>query len=595
VTIDARHPHREPFMLDPITSLAFTLHSTKGVYALLLGSGISRSAKIPTGWEITLELVRKVAALEGADCEPDPAVWFRRRFGSDPDYAQMLDGVAKTPAERQQLLRGYWEPTEEERAEGAKQPTEAHRAVAELVKRGYVRVLVTTNFDRLMEFALQEVGIQPTVLSTPDHVAGAMPLIHTACTVVKVHGDYLDTRIRNTPAELATYAPETNGLLDRVFDEFGLIVCGWSADWDEALRAAINRAPSRRFSTYWAARGDLSEIAKGVVQNRLAQIVPIADADAFFSQLVEKVQALEEFNRPHPLSTEAAVASQKKYLSEPRYRIQLDDIVRREVARVIDAVKGSEFGVNGVDVNTESVTRRVQAYEAASETLMAIAFVAGRWSDAAQSKVWSDSLAILAQERGGGGVIAWIELHRYPATLLLYAFGLGAAMAGNYRALAVLFATTVQREHRDPERALDGVAPANLLQNSQRIFQLLPHMERRHVPLSDWLHDLLKLVVSRESHDMNSYTLFFDRLEILIALAYAAGDSRSADRFWAPPGSYGYRSDTRDRNLAVLRSEIAGDGATSPFIDCRAFGSTPAQCEQLIANLVEFISKLHMW
>lgn len=582
-------------MLDPITSLAFTLHSTKGVYALLLGSGISRSSKIPTGWEITLELVRKVAALEGVDCEPDPAAWFRRRFGKDPDYAQMLDGVAKTPAERQQLLRGYWEPSEEERAEGAKQPTAAHRAIAELVRRGFVRILVTTNFDRLMELALLEVGIQPTVLSTPDHVAGAMPLIHTACTVVKVHGDYLDTRIRNTPAELATYAPEMNGLLDRVFDEFGLIVCGWSADWDEALRAAICRAPSRRFSTYWAARGDLSEIAKGVVQSRLALIVPIADADSFFSQLVEKVQALEEFNRPHPLSTEAAVASQKKYLSEPRYRIQLDDLVRREVATVIDAIKGSEFSVNSIDVNGETLTRRVRAYQAASETLMAMAFVAGRWSDAAQSKVWSDSLAILAQERGGGGIVAWIELHRYPATLLLYAFGLGAVMSGNYRALAVIFATTVQREHRDPQRALDRVAPADLLQNGKRIFQLLPQMERRHVPLNDWLHELLKPVVQRELHDMNSYTLCFDRLEILIALAYAAGDSRSDGGFWAPLGAYGYRSDTRDRNLAILRSEISSDDAASPFVDCRAFGSTPAQCEQLIANLVGFIGTHRMW
>jgi hypothetical protein len=582
-------------MLDPITSLAFTLHSTKGVYALLLGSGISRSAKIPTGWEITLELVRKVAALEGADCEPDPAAWFRQRYGNDPDYAQMLDGVTKTPAERQQLLRGYWEPSEEERAEGAKRPTEAHRAIAELVKRGYVRILVTTNFDRLMELALLEVGIQPTVLSTSDHVAGAMPLIHTACTVIKVHGDYLDTRIRNTPIELATYAPEMDGLLDRVFDEFGLIVCGWSADWDEALRNAICRAPSRRFSTYWAARGDLSKIAMSVVQHRLAQIVPIADADSFFSQLGEKVQALEEFSRPHPLSTEVAVATQKKYLSEPRYRIQLDDLVRREVATVIHAVEGSKFSMNGIDVNGETLTRRVRAYEAASETLMAMAFVAGRWSDSAQCKAWSDSVAILAQERAGGGMVAWNELHRYPATLLLYAFGLGAVVSGNYRALAVIFATTVQREHRDPQRALERIAPAAMLQNGQRIFRMLPQMEQRHVPLSDWLHELLKPVVRRELRDMNSYTLFFDRLEILIALAYAAGDSRAGDRFWAPPGAYGYRNDTRDRNIAILRSEITVDGAASPFVDSRAFGSTPAQCEQLITNLVNFIGELRMW
>jgi hypothetical protein len=41
-------------MIDPSTALAFSLFENKGVYALLLGSGLSRAAQIPTGWEITL-------------------------------------------------------------------------------------------------------------------------------------------------------------------------------------------------------------------------------------------------------------------------------------------------------------------------------------------------------------------------------------------------------------------------------------------------------------------------------------------------------------------------------------------------------------
>ena len=72
-------------------------------------------------------------------------------------------------------------------------------------------------------------------------MTGALPLIHTKCCVFKVHGDYLDTRIRNSPAELQRYPQEFNQLLDRIFDEFGLIVCGWSAEWDSGLRDAILR------------------------------------------------------------------------------------------------------------------------------------------------------------------------------------------------------------------------------------------------------------------------------------------------------------------------------------------------------------------
>ena len=102
------------------------MHSNKGVYALLLGSGVSRSAGIPTGWEIVLDLIRKLAHMMGQNCEPDPAVWYNHTFQKDPDYAKLLNEIAKSPSERNQLLRGYFEPTEEEREQKLKLPTAAH-------------------------------------------------------------------------------------------------------------------------------------------------------------------------------------------------------------------------------------------------------------------------------------------------------------------------------------------------------------------------------------------------------------------------------------------------------------------------------------
>jgi hypothetical protein len=37
---------------NPITQLTFSVYENRGVFAVLLGSGLSRSAEIPTGWEI---------------------------------------------------------------------------------------------------------------------------------------------------------------------------------------------------------------------------------------------------------------------------------------------------------------------------------------------------------------------------------------------------------------------------------------------------------------------------------------------------------------------------------------------------------------
>jgi hypothetical protein len=59
-------------MLDPVISLSFTLSTNKGCYALLLGSGISQSAHIPTGWDITLDLIEKIAKLTDEDTGDDP-------------------------------------------------------------------------------------------------------------------------------------------------------------------------------------------------------------------------------------------------------------------------------------------------------------------------------------------------------------------------------------------------------------------------------------------------------------------------------------------------------------------------------------------
>src|SRR3981081_1489257 len=61
-------------MTSPInlsTQLAFSLLENKGVCAVLLGSGVSRAADIPTGWEITLDLIRRIGIAQGIQEQPD--------------------------------------------------------------------------------------------------------------------------------------------------------------------------------------------------------------------------------------------------------------------------------------------------------------------------------------------------------------------------------------------------------------------------------------------------------------------------------------------------------------------------------------------
>ena len=486
-------------MINPTEPLAFSMHANPGVYAILVGSGVSRAARIPTGWEITLDLVRKLAALRKETCEPDPERWYRNAMGKDPEYSDLLDALCGTPAERQQLLRGYFEPTDAEREEGAKQPTAAHKALAALAANGFVRVILTTNFDRLIETALDDAGVTPTVLSTPDQVHGALPLVHTRCCVVKLHGDYLDPHIKNTQAELDSYPTELDALLDRVFDEFGLVVCGWSATWDGALRKALERARSRRFTTYWAVHGDVEEDARRLIEHRRAESVPINDADRFLSTVQQHVESLQEFARPHPMSTEAAVASLKRYLPEPRLRVRLFDLVDSVVERAIEATSGAGFAMNAPRPDRTSATARVRRYEAACSTLLSLATVGGFWAEDEHVPLWQRALSRLGSTRAEEGSEVWLGLRRYAAALTLYALGIGAVEAGRLRFLARVLETRIREEHRDDQAAVQVLPPSYLISGRRQAMRMLEGMERKHhFPLNDWMHATLRPHAARD-------------------------------------------------------------------------------------------------
>jgi hypothetical protein len=179
--------------LAPELTLAFTLTANPGTYALLLGSGVSSGAVL-TGWEVLRDLVQQMASTSGADAGQEPFEWFKTTYGVEARYDSVLEALTASATERVELLRPYFEPDEDDDREGRKQPTEAHRAIAQIIKEGQVRIVLTTNFDRLLERALEELGVVPTVLSNPAAMHGAAPLHAQKACVVKLHGDVMKER-----------------------------------------------------------------------------------------------------------------------------------------------------------------------------------------------------------------------------------------------------------------------------------------------------------------------------------------------------------------------------------------------------------------
>ncbi len=576
-------------MIDPVISLAFGVYSSKGVYALLLGSGVSRGAGIPTGWEVMEDLIRKIAALAGTDCGDDPAAWYACTYGKQPSYDTLLDALTKSPSERSAMLRPYFEPTDEEREDGLKTPTAAHKTIARLVRNGYTRVILTTNFDRLLEMAIEEEGLVPIVLSTDDAVEGAMPLVHSSCTVIKLHGDYLDTRIKNTPSELEQYDRRVAALLDRILDEYGVIVCGWSAEYDTALRAAFERCTSRRFPRYWAAKGEPGDHAKRLTAHMGAQSVRIESADQFFADLSDKVQSLEESARPHPLSAKVAVASIKRHLVDDRHKIQLEELVAGETEKLYAALADTTvFPVAGYSLNPETLVRLTEQYRDLAGTLMQLMAAGCRWGEPHQSHVWSRCVERIAN----GPQFGWSGIQLYPALLLIYVGGIIAVSNHRYHNLFALLKRAMSHDHRRERFLCEAVNTESVISRDRA--REFPGYENRAVsPASDRLFDVLRPVLTEHLPSDSEYERAFDRFEILWTLANGELKRDRAIRP-NPIGRYAwrYRAEDNQSLLRSIRQEASIAGTDWGPLRAGFFGSDLSVFERIAEELREPLERI---
>lgn len=550
---------------DPLTQVAFSIYENKGVYALFVGSGVSRSADIPTGWEITLDLVRRVAAVQGVEDQPDWAAWYKLKTGREPNYSELVGELGLSRDERRSILHSYIEPTATDREEGRKLPTKAHHAIASLVREQYVKVIITTNFDRLIENALREQGVEPTVITSVDDLKGAEPLAHTSCYLFKIHGDYKDARILNTDDELTAYPAAYDALLDRIIDEHGLIICGWSGEWDHALRAALLRAPARRYSMFWAARGNLSDGAMKILKQRHAKIVKISDADEFFGEIERRVQVLTRTSQLNPQSVELLVNSTKRYLTKPEYRIQLDELFSSEMQNLIDKLNTASF-VASRQFDKEEFRRRIEIYESIAEPLVRMAGVLGRWGDGSQQRLILDVIRMLCShaDQESGGLVVWLNIRNYPAVLVMSGYCLGLVRSERWAELHELFTTRLgERNSVETKRIVEMLFLLSWSGGDNEYWKNLEGHERRKTALSDHLCALLSTWGKSFIGVLPEFEQLYETWEILGSLAYleraeiaeidAELSQPSRNGFvWFPIGRSGWHERTRERIIDEL-------------------------------------------
>lgn len=484
---------------DPYIPLALSVHSTPGAYAVLAGAGVSFGA-VPTAWEIVVELAKQVCHVKGdseaaASLDKDNVSdWFFALTKNPLTYGGLLAEAAPRPEERGAMLRGFFEDVGADGKAVLHEPTAAHRAVARLVANGSVRVIVTMNFDHLFEAALREQGIEPYVISTEQTAKDRPPLHTKKCTVVHLHGSYLDaSSMLNTPTELDTYQTHMQSLLSEIVHTHGLLIAGWSAAWDKALRETVMREYRPFYTPAWITPNSLEPKAQEVVEAIGASVLP-ATADQAFTRLADAVDTLQARSVRHPVTAQVVVDRIKRDLAGKGPAITAHDTFAAEMGRLEDLPALTSNLQTGKDYD-----ERLATVDEACRVAAAATAVLARWGNDETDRWWLDALDQWSRATYLGPSITgrskFLELPLLVGTRLFYAAGIAAMVGRRHQLLAQLFTRTAVADYQRHGPALTTLAWDARHMNTRRA-ETNPMRERLAGALAD------ALVVSRKRMDV---------------------------------------------------------------------------------------------
>ncbi|HJQ95413.1 MAG TPA: toll/interleukin-1 receptor domain-containing protein [Acidimicrobiia bacterium] len=300
-----------------------------------------------------------------------------------------------------------------------------------------------------------------------------------------------------------------------------------------------------------------------------------ADWDAGIARLLAGVLNILAPSRPAPDADvdRGLGARMRDLLLDDAKQIQLEEAVRDATNTAYGVLTNPKAFPTSSDLLSNDIAGHRYLVEQANRYWAEIseprdALIVGcAWGRERHYSLWTMTMERIANSatQEQGGMMALLELRRYPTTVLLYAAGIAAVQRGNYGALKAVAWDAKSRGDRVPVPMIavghpwlpfgqaELTAQLLALQSSggeitDEIIEELKSSRRgkRHTPVSDHLHDALREPARTIIDDDQSYTDVFDRMEVLFALiaADAKEQSEGTDMYvWGPwYGSFTWRS-----------------------------------------------------
>lgn len=237
--------------MNELTPLITNLATNNRNYVFFVGAGFSKDAGIMSGWDILIETLKKIYINENIE-DPQNQInlsnekveeWYLSNQAINQlGYSEILGLLYKTELERSEYLAQFFQ---------GRMPGSSHRSLAKLIMMGVVRFIFTTNFDDLLEKALDEHQIDYDVIFSDDTLQKNPSWDKVKkCRIYKLHGDYKMGGLKNTVYELSSLEPRMAQDFQYIIDRHGMVVVGYAGKDSAVMEHFFNRNPFP-YPMYW--------------------------------------------------------------------------------------------------------------------------------------------------------------------------------------------------------------------------------------------------------------------------------------------------------------------------------------------------------
>lgn len=251
-------------------------------FAFLLGAGCSRQSGIITASEMIAFFKDRILEVECPQAIEEPhareewvhaQAWYKEP-GSE--YCKLFEHYEPKELGRQRYIESIIE---------GRKPSFGYLVLANLMVANYVNTVLTTNFDDLVYGACTMYSDIRPIVYAYGVLASEMRISTPRPRILKLHGDYLYSRIKNTKDELKSQDPNMTRQVSQLLSEYGLVVVGYGGGDKSVMRLLSKISP--RNDLYWCVpeNSSPSQPALDLLSKKNGLLVEIRGYDEFMNDL----------------------------------------------------------------------------------------------------------------------------------------------------------------------------------------------------------------------------------------------------------------------------------------------------------------------